>query len=83
MIEQLLGIKITLGIKNLKNEQKRHESHGAYDLIRNIGKKGNSYNTVCMSTKKGDLQRNSGDPEMGEAEARPSVKICLNIDSLQ
>ena len=27
MTEQLLGIKITLGIKNLKREQKRRDSH--------------------------------------------------------
>ena len=49
MIEQLLCIKITLGMETLKNEQKRCESHppGAYDLIRDIGKKVNNYNTVC------------------------------------
>lgn len=48
MSEQLLCIKITVVMEKLKNKQ-RCGPHGlgAYDLIRDMGKKVNNYNTGC------------------------------------
>lgn len=51
--------------------------------MRTIGEKGKSYNAVGHEHQERGPARSSGDPEMGEAEARPSVKVYLNIDSLQ